>query len=192
MDEEFRVPDFSAPLDTRARIATAPEDGWVRGMFFHEIASRAATRLGRPVARERYVGFKAYPLREYLHLLVEAAGILHPDAPIREGLRRIGHLAYPTFAASTVGGILFSVAGDFVGALRLASQAFRVAVHPGRVEIRRVEGKGAIAELRSMYSFAEAYQVGVFEGAMTAFGVTGDVRVRVLSVSEVDLRLTWG
>jgi uncharacterized protein (TIGR02265 family) len=191
LDPEFTAADFSAPLDCRARIASAPEDGWVRGMFFQEIAVRASARLGRTVGRERYVAFKAYPLREYLHLLVEAAGVLHPDETVREGLRRLGHLAYPTFAASTVGGILFSVAGDFVGALRLASQAFRVAVHPGKVEIRRIEEGVAIAELRSMYSFAEAYQVGVFEGAMQAFGVTGDVRLRIRSISEVDLRLTW-
>jgi uncharacterized protein (TIGR02265 family) len=188
----FHAPDFSAPLDAEKRIAMAPDDGWVRGMFFHDPIALAREKAGRAPGLERYVGFKAYPLRDYLRVLVGCAELAHPQVPLREGLRRLGHLAYPAFVASTVGRVLFSVAGDWITALRLASQAYRVAVDPGRVSIRDEAPGVAIVELRRMWSFAEAYQVGVFEGAMQAFGKTGDVRIRVISTSEVDLRLAWG
>jgi len=189
--DDFLAPDFSAPLDAEARIAMAPADGWVRGMFFQDPIALARERTGRYPGLGRYAGFKSYPLRDYLRVLVGCAELAYPGVPLREGLRRLGHLAYPAFVASTIGRVIFSVAGDWIAALRLASQAYRVAVNPGRVSIREEAPGYAIAELRSMWSFAEAYQVGIFEGAMKAFGKSGDVRVKVISTSEVDLLLTW-
>lgn len=187
----FRVPDFSAPLDAEARIAMAPSDGWVRGMFFHDPIALARERSGRAPGLSRYTSFKSYPLRDYLRVLVSCAQLVHPDLPLREGLRRLGHLAYPAFVGSTIGRVLFSVASDWIAALRLASQAYRVAVSPGRVFVQDAGPGRAIAELRHMWSFAEAYQVGIFEGALRAFGKTGTVRIRIQTTSEVDLLLEW-
>ena len=45
-----------------------------------------------------------------MHLVVNAARILHPKEAISEGMRRVGWLAYPSFAA-TMGGCEVQVAG---------------------------------------------------------------------------------
>jgi len=188
----FVLPDWSAPIDVDERLARAPAEGWVRGMFFQGLADQARLGSGPPVGRERYTAFKTYPLREYIELLAAAARAVHPDVPLREGLRRLGHRAFPNLTSSTVGRVLFSVAGDDFGeALRLATNAFRIVASPGRVRVASLERGSALLELRHMWTFADAYQVGVFEGAMRSYRRQGEVRVLVRGVSEVDLWLGW-
>jgi len=190
--EGFGRPDWDAPIDVDGRLEGAPSDGWVRGMFFQGLVDFVRAKTGQPVGRERYLAFKAYPLREYIELLASLAGAAFPDVPLREGLRRLGHRAYPNLMASTIGRVLFSVAAnDFGEALRLVGQVYRVVANPGRVLVAQVEPGFALLELRSMWTFADAYQVGVFEGGMKAYRREGEVQVRVRSLSEVDLSLRW-
>ena len=58
---------------------------------------------------------------------------------------------------------------------------------------RRVDGAKhrAVVALRDLWNFPDSYQVGVFEGAMETFGLRGDIRVRVHSLADVDLLITW-
>jgi uncharacterized protein (TIGR02265 family) len=190
--EGFGPPDWDAAIDVEGRLAGAPEDGWVRGMFFQGLVDFVRSKTGKTVGRERYLAFKTYPLREYIALLATLASAAFPDVPAREGLRRLGHRAYPNLMSSTFGRVLFSVAAnDFGEALRLVGRVYRMVANPGRVLVARLEPGLALLELRHMWTFADAYQVGVFEGGMRTYRREGEVEVRVKSLSEVDLWLRW-
>src|SRR4051794_36533122 len=104
--DDFSLPDFEAPLDLEQRIARARPTSTVKGMFLHSIVEHATQVSGRPMRRGPYVRFKNYPFREWLETSVECARIAHPRVPVREGLRRLGQLAYPTFVDSTLGKVL--------------------------------------------------------------------------------------
>lgn len=194
-DPGFDLPDWQAPLDTAAQLAGAPEHGTTKGLFFQDIVNTctaARVALSVPGARARYVPFIDYPLREYIELLVSAAELLHPREPLRNGLRRLGRLAYPTLVGTLIGRAIFGVAGrDFGVVLSLASRAYSVSIKPGDATlVERGDGRAVVA-LRNIWSFPDAYQVGVFEGALIALGLRGEVKTRVLSPCNVDFEVTW-
>ena len=192
-DTGFVDPDWQAPLDAEAQIAQTPEIGALKGLFYQDILDTCAAMEARvSPARPRYLPFIDYPLREYMDLLVQAAGALHPREPLRNGLRRIGRLAYPTLAGTLIGRAIFGIAGrNFGTVLSLASRAYSVSLKPGDVElVERSEGRGVV-HLRNLWNFPDSYQVGVFEGALIAVGVRGKVLVRVLSRCDADFEVTW-
>jgi uncharacterized protein (TIGR02265 family) len=127
-----------------------------------------------------------------MELLVTAAGVMYPREPIRNGLRRLGRLAYPTLAGTLIGKAIFGVAGrNFGTILSLASRAYNVSLKPGEVTLaERGAGRGVML-LRQLWNFPDSYQVGVFEGALIAVGMRGEVKVRVLSPCDVDFEVTW-
>ena len=60
---------------------------------------------------------------------------------------------------------------------------------PGTVTLtERGEGRARV-ELRQIWSFPDAYQVGVFEGAMLALDIEGEVQLRVLSPCDADFEV---
>lgn len=192
-DPGFTVPDWSAPLDAAAQITGAPENGTIKGLFFQDIIDACAGWPGKlPLARPRYVQFMDYPMREYMELVVAAAGVLHPREPLRSGLRRLGRLAYPTLAGTLIGRAIFGVAGhDFGTILSLASRAYGVSLKPGEVTlVERTEGRGVL-QLRQLWTFPATYHVGVIEGALITVGRRGEVKVRVHSPCDVDFEVTW-
>jgi uncharacterized protein (TIGR02265 family) len=192
-DAGFAVPDWNGPLDAEAQIAHAPEDGVIKGLFYQDILNTcAAMQASIAPTRPRYLPFIDYPLREYMALLVQASAALHPREPLRNGLRRLGRLAYPTLAGTLIGRAIFGIAGHNFGTiLSLASRAYSVSLKPGDVDlVERSEGRG-IVHLRNLWNFPDSYQVGVFEGALIAVGVRGKVLVRTHSPCDVDFEVTW-
>jgi len=45
--------------------------------------------------------------------------------------------------------------------------------------------------LRGVWAFPDVHELGVFEGVIQQFEKNGRVRVRVLSMCDVDLLLEW-
>jgi uncharacterized protein (TIGR02265 family) len=173
----FTLPDWHAPLDAAAQIALTPEKATVKGLYFHDVVNIASPYGTVEKARPRYLPFLDYPLREFMELLVAAAGIVYPREPIRNGLRRLGRHAYPTLGETLIGRALFGVAGeDFGLILSLASRAYSLSLSPGEVTLAERESGHAILTLREIWNFPDAYQVGVFEGALIATGLRGEVR----------------
>jgi uncharacterized protein (TIGR02265 family) len=188
-DDGFALPDWQAPLDAAALIALAPEDGKVKGLYFQDLVDRAGALAD---ARPRYVPFIDYPLREYMALCVSAAEAAHPREPLRNGLRLLGRGAYPKLVSTLIGKTIFGVAGrDFGTVLELASRGYSVSMSPGAVSLTERESHRARVELRQIWNFADAYQVGVFEGALIALGSSGEVKIRQLSPCDVDFEVTW-
>jgi uncharacterized protein (TIGR02265 family) len=189
--ETFVTPDPLAPIDLDERIARCPKNAGVKGMFFEAIVEKARAR-GWDGGRERYVAFRGYPLEEWLEVLPTAARFAHPHVPTREGMRRFGQAAFEVFTSSTAGRVLFSMAGRNVRlAISLAGRAFDVIGSHGSVEILSNEPGRAVLGLRDMWDYIDAWHVGIYEGALTALGAAGTVRVKNHDLSNGDLELTY-
>ena len=187
-----RTPDAGPSLALAERIASAPADSVIKGLFFQAIVDQACAASGRAPGRERYLPFKGYPFTEWLEVLVECARLAHPRLPPREGLRRIGRCVVPRFAESTLGKVLLGVAGTSVAAsLHVFPRMYASVGSSGTVRVRDVASTRAVVELRGLWDFPDAYHVGIFEGGLEALGHTGSVRAESRSPSDADLELTW-
>jgi len=196
--EGFSLPDFSAPLDVKRQIALVPDRAQVKGMFLtsmvEEVRRKGGIRDGSPLAAHGpWRGFKDYPLREMMEVAVLAAAALYPKEPVREGLRRLGQLAYPTLFRSLVGRVIFAALGSDVAAVvRAASKGYAVSLTVGRAVIVDVRETWGIVRLVDIYNFPDCYQVGVFEGALGMYVRAPEVLYRPVSPTEGDIFARWG
>jgi uncharacterized protein (TIGR02265 family) len=189
---EFRLPDWSAPIDLAERLHRVPAEHTIKGMFIQWILEEARAASGSAPASDRYAPFQDYPLREWIELLVGCVPLSHPQVPVREGLRRFGQRAYAMFAASVVGQVLVGVADQGAGArIRLLPRIYRIAGRAGNVDASFPAPHRAIVHLRDVWDFPDAYHVGVCEGGLRALGVSGQVKVRMISQASADLDVCW-
>jgi uncharacterized protein (TIGR02265 family) len=192
MPGDFQEPNWDAPLDLAERLAGVPAEATGKGMYFQIVVDAAKAASGQTPGRGRYIPYKSYPAHEWIQVLVECAELAYPRVPRREGMRRLGRLAYPAFAESMVGKVLLSVVGGSItAALRILAQAYRVSGSMGRAEVAVLRDDRATVLLRGFWDFPDAWHVGVMEGGLTALGRVGQVRVRTLSLCDADLELTW-
>ncbi len=143
-------------------------------------------------AGRTYVSFRDYPLRDFMQLKLDAAQALYPRVDPKTGLRMLGQLAFPTLMSSTVGRVIFAVAGrSWASALQLVQRAYNVSVS-GRVDLTECDAESARVRMRDVWNFPDCYHVGVFEGAMRAYAIEGQVEVQLHDrPCDVDLQLTW-
>lgn len=190
--EGFSLPDFSAPLDARELELPLPEGATVKGFFFQR-ALRELDARGLPHEGDRrYTMFKDYPLDAYRRLLLESAALLHPGLPRREALRRLGQLAYPALADTMIGRVIFGAFGeDIASVMKAAAKGYKVSLHPGSARVLDSGTQHARIRLDDIFVFADCYQVGVFEGAITACRRSGEVAMKRYSPSSVELHVAW-
>ncbi len=185
---------FRAELEElRQLIARVPPRATVKGMFIKGFLESLDRRgIPRPT-QDRFVAFRDYPLTLFMKLLVDKTQELWPDQAPKESLRTLGRFAFPTFAESMVGRVIFAVAGtDWVQALKLTDKAYRNSLSPATTRLTDVTEHSAVLEFRDVWNFADCYQVGVFEGAMSYYNVKGSVGLRTYPrPCDVDLLLEW-
>jgi len=195
----FSKPDFSAPLDLRSHLDTVPADGEVRGMYFLALLEEskrhitAATKT--PFARwheRRYVAFRSYSLRDYLEFSYETAVAVFPRVSAREALRRLGWQAYPTFANTMVGKVVFGVLGKDVERIFMAApRAYELSIKPGHAEVHRLAPAHFRVFLSDIYNFVDSYQIGVVEGALRHLELSPEVQILSISPTEALLDVRW-
>jgi len=176
-----------------SRIEATPTHAKVKGMYIDSFM-RTLDQYGVPRPNtQRYFTFKDYPMREFMHLMVDACPKLHPDCSFKEALKRQGRLVYPTLMSSTVGKVIFAIAGrSWEAALPLASRGYEVSLNPGSATLLDLKPGSAVVALRDVYNFADSFQVGVMEGAMELFHIDGTVvPERKTRVCDVDLIMKW-
>lgn len=190
--EGFAPPDFDAPIDIEAHIEATPEEGTLKGMYFEHLRKMMADEgLILPGPRS-YLSFRDYSLRDYLRLSAVAAKHLHPDASMREGLRRVGHSSYRVLSSSLVGKVAFGVLGrDLQRITKLVSKAYALSVSPGRATPLDIGDNHSIVRLDDVYTFADCMQVGSFEGVFEMLGYEGDVQIKSISMSSCELYSRW-
>lgn len=183
----------SEKAEFEAWLSETPADATVKGMYVESLLSMLAQRGAARPTDKRYLSFKDYPLRELMRLMLDATHVLYPEASPREAMIALGRLAFPTLVSTTVGKVIFSIAGSsWVRALNLVTKAYEVSIKPGTASVQALTQNSARIELRAIWNFGDSYQVGVFEGAMEHFGVHGSVRpVRVGRRCDVDLIVQW-
>lgn len=195
----FSAPDFSRELDPLPYLERVPPDALCKGMFFHDVlkavqrvSPTAAAQLVPHMGQRRYVRFKDYPLREHMELTAEAVKLLYPQLPSREGMRRLGWLAYPTFADSMVGRIVFGVLGkDLDRIFEVGPKSFEVSMTRGRAVARRLGEAHWRYELKEVFGYLDSYYVGVLEGPIRHHGLVPDVRIHPASISDAVLDIRW-
>lgn len=174
--------------DLRARILQTPPSATVRGMFLSELLKSAPTA---GIEVKRYIPFTLYPVREYMELILRVAqpraGSLSPATAVM----RAGCSVYATFAASLAGTAIFSIARDFRRVVELSPKAYSVTLKPSSVEILQLEPRLATVRLHGVWPYPDMFHVGIWLGAMDAFGVDGEIAVTPLSISEVELQMSW-
>lgn len=191
-DRGYLSPAELGPIDVASRIDAAPADATVRGMFLEELVEGAHAAGATDFRRRAYTSFGRYPMREYMQLIVEASTAASPSAPLREAMRALGRRTYPRFAATMIGSAIFSIAGrDFEKVAGLAGRAYGVSVSPGEVKATTLKPGHTRVQLRQIWPFPDAFQIGVWEGALMACHTEGEIRVKVLSESDVDFDIRW-
>jgi uncharacterized protein (TIGR02265 family) len=198
MREEFVTPDFSKPLHLGAYLARVPAEATCKGMFFDDIikaVTKASPQAGAelvPHVARRYVPFRDYPLREHMELTARAVQLLYPALPQREGLRRLGWLAFPAFTESLVGRIIFGILGnDLDKVFELGPRSFSVSLSHGRATAYRIGEAHWQYVFTEVYGFLDAYYVGVLEGPIKKLGKVPQVRLSPASLSEGVMDIRW-
>jgi uncharacterized protein (TIGR02265 family) len=189
---DFVEPDWRAPIDIAKAIEAIPEARTISGMFL-EPAAREARRLNKPLtsARERYVAFRFYPLREHAKLLHEACLTLFPGVPLRMGLRKLGRAAPAALLTSTLGRATVGVAQGTLAIMDAMAKAYAINVPGSQVSLVDPTERSCLLRVRSLPFFLDCHHVGAFEGVLRYAGVEGEVRVRTLNREDADYFCVW-
>jgi uncharacterized protein (TIGR02265 family) len=189
---DFVEPSWHAPLDVAKALAAIPEAATIPGMFL-EPAAREGRSQGKPLpsARERYVPFRFYSLREHAQLLVEASAASFPQLPLRKALRKLGRAGPNAFLASTLGRVSMGAAhGTFDFIARLA-KSYPINLPGTQVDAQELDAHNAIVSFRNLTYFADCHHVGVFEGVLRYAGVQGTIKIRALAEQDIDFWCSW-
>jgi uncharacterized protein (TIGR02265 family) len=191
-------PDFAGDIDEKAYIERVPPDAFCKGMFFHDVLAMvrrlAPASEGQLKAsmRPRYLPFKDYPLREHMELTARAARLVYPNRPTREGLRMLGWLAFPAFAESMVGRVVFGVLGnDLDDTFRVGPRSFELSMTRGRARAERIADRHWRYEFHDIFGYLDCYYVGVMEGPIRRLGFSPDVRLALTTPSSGMMEIQW-
>jgi uncharacterized protein (TIGR02265 family) len=188
----FIEPPWDAPLDVERALESIPADATISGMFFNRLigAARAQSAV-LPSARERYLAFTFYPLVDLARLVLDAAPLLFPDRPLRQGLRALGRGGPDAFLASTLGKVTLGSTSDVHGAVAAMANGYELNVRPSRVSLADSGPGWVVVHLERVPYFLDSHHVGTFEGALRFAGTKGAVRIASRSPSSADFLLTW-
>jgi uncharacterized protein (TIGR02265 family) len=193
-------PSLRHTIDVAQFIKACPAESTTTGTFFQHVREAVVKRTGsapaalfKGLTAERWTPFLQYPLRDFMHLAVNAAGILHPHEPLAEGLRRIGWLAYPSFASTMAGRIvLFAFGEKLEQVVQATPRIFAVTVPGMEVTILERTERRALLQFHGVYCFADCFMRGVLEGSIWCHGFEPNVTVTVgIRPSDADFDTRW-
>jgi uncharacterized protein (TIGR02265 family) len=188
----FVEPPWTAPLDLSALLRGIPDSAVISGMFIQPLAEHARKRGSPlPTARDRYVPFRFYPLREHTQLLIEMCELHYADVPIRQALRKLGRAAPTALVASTIGKVMLNSAVGVHDMIRALVKTYPLNLRPGKLDVIEFGKHSAMLRLEDIYYFLDSHHVGSFEGIMRFAGKEGHVRICSYSSTAADFLCTW-
>jgi uncharacterized protein (TIGR02265 family) len=120
---------------------------------------------------------------------------VRPTEPPLRTLRELGRGAYPAFAESLVGKVVLSSLGSgHDGArsgLAWVARVYKMTSNHASASVQELSSDVAVVELKDVWTFPDAYHVGIFEGAARAFGGEVAVVAKAKSLSAATLTVTW-
>lgn len=189
---EFVRPDWSAPLDVEAVLASSNDAPPVAGFHFRPILDKVR-EMGLTLPNVQHVvPFRRYPRPVFIRFLIDAAQVLWPDASLRLGLRRLGQLGFQAILQTTVGQALLEATGRTLqGIYRQAPMAFAFS-RQGRhdVVLLALGDRFAHFEFSNM-TLVDTYYVGVLESPMLELSVPGRVWVQEIRPDVVEFLCEW-
>jgi uncharacterized protein (TIGR02265 family) len=188
----FVEPPWNLPLDEQAALDSIPENATISGMFVAPLVMEAK-RLGMilPSARDRYLPFGFYPLREHARLLLETCERRFGHLPLRQALRKLGRGAPAALMTSTLGKVMLGSVDDPPQIIRAMAAAYPLNARPSRVSVPVMEPGRAIVRMEEVHYFLDSHHVGAFEGVLKFAGVRGTVLIDIRGSAAADLMLTW-
>jgi uncharacterized protein (TIGR02265 family) len=199
-DEGFFTPTFTEDVPLDRYLAACPAKAVTRGTFFLHVRDHVAKELGQVpdtlfegVSRRSWLPFHTYSLREFMRLAHNGARLSYPRMATSDGLRRIGWMSYPSFAATMAGRVVLFAFGDqLVDVVKAAPKAYGIGLPGATVTSHEVGAQHWRFLLRDVYSFVDAYHYGVLEGTVLAFSRTPRIRMRLLGrASDADFDVRW-
>ena len=193
-------PSLAHRIEVERYLKACPLDETTQGVFLQYIRDEVVKRMGSApsklfegLPRDRWVSFSKYPLRELMHLVVNAARVLHPKQPLAEGIRRIGWFAYPSFVATMAGRVVLFAFGDTVeDIVRSLPRAYSICVPDAEASVKEYNGRHLRVELRGVHCFVDTYHRGVLEGALWYHGFEPSVEVTAgPRLCDADLVADW-
>ena len=189
----FVEPMWDAPLDVEACVRQIPEAATVTGMFLEPLLELARNKgYTLHAARDRYVPFRVYPMREHATLLLETCARAFPRLPLRQALRKLGRAAPHALLRSTLGKITIGSARGVLDVLQAMARAYPLNVHPARVEVLESGAGRAVVRIEQLHYFLDSHHVGAFEGVLR-FGGASSSRVLMCAIHpSTQTACTWG
>ena len=190
----FVEPRWDAPLDVDGCMRIIPDSATVTGMFLEPLVEMARARhQPLPSARDRYVAFRFYPLREHAALLLETCALVYPKLPLRQALRKLGRAAPQALLRSTIGKITVGSASGPAEVLAAMVKAYPLNVRPCRAELLEISHGLAVVRIEELHYFLDSHHIGAFEGVLRFAGASNvKVRICMYTSSDADLMLMWG
>lgn len=194
---EFRTPDFHGDVDPAAFLAATPESATCKGLYFHTMLDMMAKlpkelRADITVERPRYLPFLDYPLREHMRLSFAVVPRLFPGIPTRQAFREMGWKAYPDFAATMLGRVLFGVLGDDLErAFEAGPRAIAQSVKPGLAVVSTLAERHVRMEYYDIFGVLDPYYIGVVEGMVRHYGFEPSVRIHTMDIANAVLDVKW-
>lgn len=193
LPEGFVELNWSAPLDLLTYRAITPPDVKLLGHFFSLVRDEVEKQGGRLSSEDKkYYAFKQYPVSEFYDLVEEALPILYPRKSTRNGLRALGKLGYTSFMETRTGRVVFGVLGRSVqSVLKAAGKGYKYTISRGRCTLLESSDKHAILQYRELYTFLDAYHMGLLEGVLEHYDCIGKIGIRRISEASADVSLMW-
>ena len=196
-EQDFRAPAFIGQFDMGEHLAHCPMHATCKGMYFNDLIGMirelpTEVQGQIPMERPKYASFRDYPLHEHMRLSWAATPHLFPGKSTCAAYRELGWRAFPLFAGSMIGKVIFGILGDDLDSIfNVAGKGMARSLNPGTMTSEKIGERHFRIEMRDVYGVIDPYYVGVCEGAIQHAGFTPDVRVRNLSLSSAILDIRW-
>jgi uncharacterized protein (TIGR02265 family) len=192
-DEPIRV-----AFDADERIARAPAEAQLKGMFFLRLTSmlreewpRLVPTLSGPPRLGSYLPFSNYPFSDYLRLSLAAAKKQYPREPIAQALRLLERDSVKPFAESTVGKVTLRMVPDLASAMLKIPDVQKMVFGVGRIVANATGPRSVRVEFAGVPSWLDCAALGNFEGAASMYGEKTVIDVDVKSPSDAVYEIRW-
>ena len=115
-----------------------------------------------------------------------------PHVSTRQAFREFGWRAFPDFAGTMLGRVVFGMFGDDLQhAFEAGPRGVTQSVKPGMAVVTSLDERHVRMEYYDIFGILDPYYIGVAEGMVRHYGFEPDVRIHALDISNAVLDVRW-